>query len=104
VKNLEQIERLLSEKRDELDKLDTRRADLISEITEIKQAKQTWLETKRNILQPTSLTSVTSQSSQEAKIDLFRSLFRGREDVYPRALRIPNRARKVTLRFATTNG
>jgi len=41
VKNLEQIERLLLEKRDELDKLDTRRADLISEITEIKQAKQT---------------------------------------------------------------
>ena len=60
MKNLEEIERLLSEKRDELDKLDSRRADLISEITEIKQAKQTWLETERNILQPASLASVTS--------------------------------------------
>lgn len=84
MKNLEEIKRLLSEKRDELDKLDTRRADLISEISDIKQAKQTWLETERNILQPASLASVTNQSSQEAKIDLFRSLFRGREDVYPR--------------------
>jgi len=84
VKSLEEIERLLSEKRDELDKLDTRRADLISEITEIKQAKKAWLETEQNILQPASLASVTNQSSQEAKIDLFRSLFRGREDVYPR--------------------
>ena len=84
MKSLEEIERLLSEKRDELDKLDTRRADLISEITEIKQAKKAWLETEQNILQPASLASVTNQSSQEAKIDLFRSLFRGREDVYPR--------------------
>jgi hypothetical protein len=30
------------------------------------------------------MTQVTSQSTPEAKIALFRSLFRGREDVYPR--------------------
>jgi hypothetical protein len=32
----------------------------------------------------TSLSSVSQSSSPEAKIALFRSLFRGREDVYPR--------------------
>ena len=84
VKNMEEIERLLSEKKDELDKLDARRVKLISEIVEIKQAKKSWLETAENISQSTSPASVTSQSPQEAKIDLFRSLFRGREDVYPR--------------------
>jgi hypothetical protein len=84
VKNLEEIERLLSEKKNELDKLDARRAELMSEIIEIKQAKKAWLEIEEDISQPASPTSVTSQSPQETKIDLFRSLFRGREDVYPR--------------------
>jgi len=40
------------------------------------------------------LASVTSQSSQEAKIDLFRSLFRGREDVYPRRFENPKSGKK----------
>lgn len=84
VKSLEEIERLLSEKMGELDKLDARRAELISEITEIKQAKKAWIKTEENISQPASLASAANQSPQEAKIDLFRSLFRGREDVYPR--------------------
>jgi superfamily II DNA or RNA helicase len=84
VKNLEEIERLLSEKKVNLDKLDARRAELISEIIEVKHAKKAWLEAEENTSQPTSLAPVTNQSSQEAKIDLFRSLFRGREDVYPR--------------------
>ena len=83
MKSLEEIERSLSEKQDELDKLDAHWAELISEIIEIKQAKKAWLELEENISQPASLASVTIQPSQEAKIDLFRSMFRGREDVYP---------------------
>jgi len=35
-------------------------------------------------LTPSKLPSVTNQSSQEAKIAIFRSLFRGRDDVYPK--------------------
>ena len=84
MKSLDEIERLLSEKKGELDKLDEHRAKLISEIAEIKQAKKAWLEAEENVSQPTSPVSVTSQSPQDAKIDLFRSLFHGREDVYPR--------------------
>jgi hypothetical protein len=84
MKSLDEIERLLSEKKGELDQLDACRAKLISEIAEIKQAKKAWLEAEENISQPASPVSVTSQSPQEVKIDLFRSLFRGREDVYPR--------------------
>jgi len=40
VRNLEEIEQLLLEKKNELDKLDARRAELLSEIVEIKQAKK----------------------------------------------------------------
>jgi len=84
VENLKETERLLSEKKDELEKLDARRAELISQIVEIKQAKKLLLGAEENISQPASLASVTNQSPQETKIDLFRSLFRGREDIYPR--------------------
>jgi superfamily II DNA or RNA helicase len=94
MKSLDEIERLLLEKKDELNKLDARRAELISEISEIKSAKNACLETEGNILQPTSLASVTSQSPQESKIDLFRSLFRGREDVYPRRFENPKSGKK----------
>jgi chorismate mutase len=43
MKSLDEIERLLLEKKDELNKLDARRAELISEISEIKSAKNAWV-------------------------------------------------------------
>ena len=84
MRNLDEIDRLLEETEGELAKLNTRRAELLGQITALQQEKAALLQMPEAPLQLASLPSVTNQSSQEAKIALFRSLFRGREDVYPK--------------------
>jgi hypothetical protein len=84
VRNLDEIDRLLEETEGELAKLNTRRAELLAQITALQQEKAALLQMPEAPLHLASLPSVTNQSSQEAKIALFRSLFRGREDVYPK--------------------
>ncbi|MCK5453044.1 MAG: restriction endonuclease subunit R, partial [Calditrichia bacterium] len=48
------------------------------------QTKASFLQKQKPLLQSTVSQSVNNHSSEELKISLFRSLFRGREDVYPR--------------------
>ncbi|MCX6055251.1 MAG: hypothetical protein NTZ74_10125 [Chloroflexi bacterium] len=48
--------------------------------------------------------AINNQSSQEEKIRLFRSLFKGREDVFPAGLKIPKLEGQSTLLFAGMNG
>jgi hypothetical protein len=84
VRNPDEIDRLLEETEGELTRLNTRRAELLGKITALRQEKAALLQMPEAPLQLASLPSVTNQSSQEAKIALFRSLFRGREDVYPK--------------------
>jgi len=84
VKDLDDIIRSLAESEVELATLDVRRADLLRRITELYQEKATLLQTPALSLQFDRLPSVTNHSTQESKIALFRQLFRGREDVYPR--------------------
>jgi hypothetical protein len=84
VTNLDEIGRSLAEMEAELAALDARRADLLARITELQQEKAALLPTPEMPLQSDRLLSVTNQSSQESKIALFRHLFRGREDVYPK--------------------
>ncbi|MEW5817720.1 MAG: DEAD/DEAH box helicase family protein, partial [Spirochaetota bacterium] len=81
--DLAEINRLLAETKEELTKLDARRVELLKQITELQQEKASFRQGQENPPQLTGLPSVTNQSSQEAKINLFRGLFRGREDVYP---------------------
>jgi hypothetical protein len=50
------------------------------------------------------LVSITRTSPVEAKIALFRSLFRGRVDVYPRRFESRRRAAQATLRPVRTSG
>ena len=73
----------ISEIEAELANLDHRRGQLLDELTQL----------RRQFLQKDSLAqlplhiqefSINNQSSQEEKIRLFRSLFKGREDVFPR--------------------
>lgn len=82
MRNLDEINRLLTEAEEALATLNARRTELLKQIAELKQEKAL----HRQEIPPLSaaLPSVTNQSSQEAKINLFRSLFRGREDVYPK--------------------
>lgn len=76
------IERRITEIEAELANLDHRRGQLLDELTHL----------RRQLLQkdsPAQLPlhiqgiAINNQSSQEEKIRLFRSLFRGREDVFP---------------------
>ncbi len=84
MRDLAEINRLLAETKEELTKLDARRVELLKQITELQQEKVSFLDGQETPPQLAGLPSVTNQSSQEAKISLFRSLFRGREDVYPK--------------------
>jgi superfamily II DNA or RNA helicase len=84
MRNLDDINRLIAATEAELSELNTRRSELIARVAELQHEKAALLQPIAapglNDSQPT----VTNQSSQEEKIALFRSLFRGREDVYPR--------------------
>ena len=84
VRNLDEIDRLLAETEGELARLNTRRAELLAQITALQREKTELLYTQEAPSQSPNLPSVTNQSPQEAKVALFRSLFRGREDVYPK--------------------
>jgi superfamily II DNA or RNA helicase len=84
VRSLDETNRLLAEKEAELARLDARRAELLAQIANLQQEKAPFLRLQETLVSPAGLPSVTNQSSPEAKIALFRSLFRGREDVYPR--------------------
>ncbi|MRS05267.1 restriction endonuclease subunit R, partial [bacterium] len=77
------IERKIIEIETELVNLDNHRDQLLDELTQL----------RRQFLQIDSLTqlplhiqeiAINNQSPQVEKIKLFRSLFRGREDVFPR--------------------
>lgn len=84
MRNLDDINRLIAATEAELSELNTRRSELIARVAELQHEKAALLQPIAapglNDSQPT----VTNQSSQEEKIALFRSLFRGREGVYPR--------------------
>jgi superfamily II DNA or RNA helicase len=81
---LDELSRLLAETEAELARLDSRRAELLNQITQLQQEKSSLLKGHGPPQPPDNFSLVTNQSPQEAKIALFRSLFRGREDVYPR--------------------
>ena len=77
------IEKNIAEIEAELSNLDHRRSQLLDELAQMRQQLlQKNLPTQLNLhLQQTS---VNNQSPQEEKIRLFRSLFKGRGDVFPR--------------------
>ena len=84
MENLEEINRLLAEVEGELANLNARRTELLKQATVLQQQKASFFQAQKTLLPSSRLPSVNNQSAQEAKIDLFRSLFRGREDVYPK--------------------
>ncbi len=83
MKNSDEINRKLAEIEQEIARLNARRAELLKYIS-VQQQEQTSSFPVQDAPRFNSLPAVTSQSPSEAKIALFRSLFRGREDVYAR--------------------
>jgi len=74
---------MLSETESELSKLNARREQLLGQLAELRQERAVILHAQQDADQ-IAPPAITNQSSAEAKIDLFRSLFRGRDDVYAR--------------------
>ena len=83
MKSLDEINCLIDATEAELAKLNARRSELLARAVELQREKAV-------LLQPLGAPDlydkpiVTNQSSREEKIAIFRSLFRGREDIYPR--------------------
>ena len=84
VNNLDELNRLLLETEQELARLVARKSELLEQISELQQREALPLHHVVNPPLCDDPSFVTNQSSPEAKIALFRSLFRGREDVYPK--------------------
>lgn len=81
--NRSELNHRISEIEAELSSLDFRRSQLIKELTELRQKSLQYGSPSQFSLGLQSFT-VHNQSSQESKIRLFRSLFRGRDDLFPR--------------------
>lgn len=82
---LTEIERLLRVAEGELSNVEKQRQFLLDQIASLKSERENFL--RPAIAEPRSQYSpacVSNHSSEVAKISLFRSLFRGREDVYAR--------------------
>ncbi len=83
MKTLDEINRLIASTEAELIELESSRSKLLSRIAELQHDKAALIQSP-GASDVNHNQTVTNQSSQDEKINLFRSLFRGREDVYPR--------------------
>jgi hypothetical protein len=83
LKNQKSIDEQIQSAEQELAILDEKRKVLQERIEQLKKQKQSIAE-KQLPFERLSEAKITNNSTQEQKIALFRSLFRGREDVYPR--------------------
>jgi len=81
MRDLDEVNRLLAETERDLAKLSARRDELLGQLAELQHEKASFPNVQQAPQQP-ELPSATDQSSPEAKIARFRSLFRAREDVY----------------------
>ncbi|MGD2271646.1 MAG: DEAD/DEAH box helicase family protein, partial [Desulfobacterales bacterium] len=83
MKDQETINKQIQIAERELAALDAKRAALKNRIRQLNDLKQS-IADEQLAFDRLSVPSVTNESAQEHKVALFRSLFRGREDVYPR--------------------
>jgi superfamily II DNA or RNA helicase len=84
VNTVEGIDQLLAEAKKELARLESKRIAVLAQIEDLRQQKESILAHCAEDNAGHLLASVTIQSSAQEKVALFMSLFRGREDVYPR--------------------
>ncbi len=81
---LERKKKILSETEKLLKDLASQRTDLLGQISELEGKRASSQPMEAGPIFPVSLNTISNSSSQEEKITLFRSLFRGREDVFAR--------------------
>ena len=83
MKDKEKINKQILIAESELSALDAKRAALQNRIRQLNDLKQA-IADEQLPFDLLSQSNVTNESNEAQKIALFRSLFRGREDVYPR--------------------
>jgi superfamily II DNA or RNA helicase len=83
MKTLDEINRLIAATEADLADLENSRSKLLLRAAELQREKAV-LTQPQIFPNPNHKPTVTNQTSQDEKIAIFRSLFRGREDVYPR--------------------
>jgi superfamily II DNA or RNA helicase len=80
VSNISKLNHEIAAAELELEKLEVKRAETLAKISSLKAQRSQQLLGNASSGEPL----VTSMSSEQEKLRLFRSLFRGREDVFPR--------------------
>ncbi len=83
MKTLDEINRLIGATEAELIELESKRSVLLGRVAELKRDREV-LNKPLDVTDNTHKQNHNNQSTQDEKIALFRTLFRGREDVYPR--------------------
>jgi superfamily II DNA or RNA helicase len=84
MKKITEIDQMIAEAEKELAQLELRRSSVIQTIKKLQEEKDHASRLSPKPLDNEETAPVTKQSSESEKISLFRSLFKGREDVYPR--------------------
>ena len=79
-----EVDQLIAEAEEELAKLNAERAKVIERLKKLRHERSQIDHHPSQLPLSFSTSPCTNDSSQEDKITLFRTLFRGREDVYPR--------------------
>jgi superfamily II DNA or RNA helicase len=84
VKSKAEVDQLIAEAEEELARLNTERSKVIERLKNLRfeRAQIDRLSSQLSLFSDS--VSLTNDSSEDAKISLFRSLFKGRDDVYPR--------------------
>lgn len=84
MKNKAEIDRLIAKAEEEFAKLNLERAKVIDRLQKLRHARSKIDHLPSQLPLTFSNPPLTNDSSEDAKITLFHTLFRGREDVYPR--------------------
>lgn len=84
MKSKAKIDQLIEKAEEELTKLNTERAKVIDQLQTLRLERTQVDHPPSQLPLSINKVSLTNDSSQDAKIALFRTLFKGREDVYPR--------------------
>ncbi|UCC54152.1 MAG: hypothetical protein JSV68_09295, partial [Anaerolineaceae bacterium] len=78
------VDRSIAAVEKELASLNAKRAELIARLQDLRRKKTLAAQSENQLSLAFRSSAVTNLSSEEEKITLFHSLFRGREDIYPR--------------------
>jgi superfamily II DNA or RNA helicase len=84
VKNKAEVDQLIAKAEEELARLNTERAKVIERLRNLRAERSVIDQPSSQLSLFSNHVELTNNSSEDDKIALFRSLFRGREDVYPR--------------------